>query len=78
MGFNWVGFIFWFLIGTSVILFIWGLWEKSWKILLSSGVALTLPSLYFLGAENWFKILALLPVIVFILAAYYYAMPKRN
>ncbi len=75
MGFYWVGFIFWLLIGTSILLLIWGLLEKSWRILLSSGIVLILPSLYFLGAENWLRIFALSPLIIFILAAYYWSSP---
>ncbi|RID81562.1 hypothetical protein D1953_20455 [Peribacillus asahii] len=70
MDFYWVGFIFWLLIGASVLLFIWGLWKKSWKVLLISGIALILPSLYFLGAENWFRILVFLPLIPLFLAYY--------
>lgn len=70
MEFYWVGLIFWFLIGASILLFIWGLQKKSWKILLLSGITLILPSMYFFGAENWFRILVLLPLISFFLAYY--------
>lgn len=68
MGFFWVGLIFWLLLGASVLLFIWGLWKKSWKALLISGIALVLPSLYFLGGNNWFRLVSLLPLIPFLLA----------
>ncbi|MGG0657242.1 hypothetical protein [Rummeliibacillus pycnus] len=68
MGLYWIGLIFWILIGTSIFLFIWGIWKQSWKTLLISGIALMLPSLYFLGAENWFRILAFLPIIPLFLA----------
>ncbi|WP_043932571.1 hypothetical protein [Bacillus sp. EB01] len=70
MDFYWVGFIFWLLIGASMLLFLWGLKKKSWKSLFVSGIVLILPSLYFLGAENWFRILAFLPLISFLLAYY--------
>lgn len=68
MDFYWAGFMFWLLIGVSAILFISGIRKQSWKALLSSGIALVLPSLYFLGAENWFRILAFLPLLAFFLA----------
>jgi len=74
MGFYWVGLIFWILIGASLLLFIWGLWKKSWKALLMSGISLLLPSLYFGGAENWFRLLVLLPLVPFVLA---YCTRKR-
>jgi hypothetical protein len=68
VGFYWMGLIFWLLIGVALLLLIWGLWKKSWKALLISGIALLLPSLYFGGAENWFRLLVLLPLIPFTLA----------
>lgn len=70
MGFYWAGLIFWILIGASLLLFIWGRWKKSWKALLVSGMALLLPSLYFGGAENWFRLLVFLPLIPFVFAYY--------
>lgn len=70
MGFYWVGFVFWLLIGVSLLLLLWGLSKKSWKALLMSGIALVLPSFYFFGAENWFRIVAFLPIICFLLAYY--------
>lgn len=70
MGFYWFGLIFWLLIGASMLLFIWGLKSKSWKALFVSGIALILPSLYFLGANNWFRIVVILPLIPLFLAYY--------
>lgn len=70
MNFYLVGFTFWLLIGVSVLLFVWGLWKKSWKTLLISGFTTIPPTLYFSGAENWFKVLALLPLLLFFLAYY--------
>ncbi|MDQ0227693.1 hypothetical protein [Metabacillus niabensis] len=70
MGFYWVGFIFWFLIVSASILLILGLWKKSCKVLIYSGILIILPSLYFGGAENWFSLLILFPLIPFVLAFY--------
>lgn len=70
MGFYWVGFIFWLLIGVALFLSVYGLWKKSWPLLLISGMAFLLPMLYFAGAENWFRLLALVPLIPFALAYY--------
>ncbi|MGG0178835.1 hypothetical protein [Gottfriedia acidiceleris] len=67
-GFYWVGLIFWLLFSTGFILLVLGLWKKSWKSLVVSGVALILPTLYFGGAENWFKLVVFLPIIPLALA----------
>ncbi|MDQ0232695.1 CHASE2 domain-containing sensor protein [Metabacillus malikii] len=70
MGFYWVRFIFWILIVVSSLLLIGGLWKKSWKVIICSGILIILPSLYFGGAENWFRLLVLFPLIPFVLAFY--------
>ncbi|MGV2941268.1 hypothetical protein AB5I83_16820 [Mesobacillus sp. LC4] len=59
------GTIFWLLVVAFGFLLIGGFIAKSWKLLLMSGLAVTLPSLYFLGAENWFRVLALVPLVPF-------------
>ncbi|MEH7347701.1 hypothetical protein [Gottfriedia acidiceleris] len=74
-GFYWVGLIFWLLISSGFILLVWGLWKKSWKTLIVSGVALILPTLYFGGAESWIKLVVFLPMIPFVLA---YFIKKTN
>lgn len=70
MGFYWVGFIFWILIGAALLLSVYGLWKKSWQALIISGIAFLLPMLYFGGAQNWLRLLALVPIIPFVLAYY--------
>ncbi len=67
-GFYWVGLIFWLLISSGCVLLVFGLWKKSWKTLIMSGVALILPTLYFGGAESWFKLVEFLPMIPLALA----------
>jgi hypothetical protein len=61
MNFYWVGLIFWTLIVASFLLLIFGLRNKSGKVLIYSGISLILPSLYFVGGENWIGLLALSP-----------------
>jgi hypothetical protein len=70
MDFFLVGIVYWLLIGVSVLLFIWGVWRRSWKAFLVSGIALAIPtvSLYLGGTEGWFKLAGLLPLILFLLA----------
>lgn len=70
MNFYWVGFIFSTLIVSALLLSIYGLWKKSWQSLIMSGIAFLLPMLYFAGAENWFKLLILVPLVPFVLAYY--------
>ncbi|WP_102262331.1 hypothetical protein [Mesobacillus jeotgali] len=71
------GTIFWLLIVAFGFLFIWGLINKSWRLLLIGGMAVTLPSLYFLGAENGFRLLALVPLIPFGLS-YFFAKKRKE
>lgn len=71
------GTIFWLLIVAFGFLFIWGLINKSWRLLLMSGMAVTFPSLYFLGAENGFRLLALVPLIPFGLS-YFFAKKRKE
>ncbi|MBV7506623.1 hypothetical protein KW850_15265 [Bacillus sp. sid0103] len=68
MSFYWVGLVFWLLIGVSLLLLARGIRRKSSKALVLSGIALVLPSLYFIGAENWFRFVAFLPIFCFSLA----------
>lgn len=71
------GTIFWLLVVAFGVLFIYGLVSKSWKLLLLSGIAVFLPSLYFLGAENWFRILALIPLLLLGMG-YLFARQKKE
>ncbi|WP_430509333.1 hypothetical protein [Gottfriedia solisilvae] len=69
IGFILLGFIVWGLISFGLILLLWGLWKKSWKSFLWSGIAL-LPTLFYIGGENWERLIALTPLIPFALAFY--------
>ncbi|SFA88135.1 hypothetical protein SAMN04488577_2412 [Bacillus sp. cl95] len=60
-----IGLIFWVLIIVSLLFYIKGLLTKSWVAYCISGLALLLPSLYFLGAENWSRIVTLIPLLPF-------------
>ncbi len=71
------GTVFWVLVSGFVVLFIWGLISQSWKLLIISGLAITLPSLYFLGAENGFRLLALVPLLPFGFS-YFFAKKRRT
>lgn len=68
MDFYWIGLFFWLFSVSSIFLLVWGITKKSWKLIALSGLFLLLPSLYFLGTNNRFKLFVLLPVLPFILA----------
>ena len=72
MGFFLVGILLWSLVFVSIILFIYGLWKRSWKVLVWSGAALLVPMLsIFLGGQGiWFR-LCIVPPIAILAAAYY-------
>ncbi|OKL37463.1 hypothetical protein BLL40_03910 [Domibacillus mangrovi] len=66
----------WILIGSAFLLFIWGLWKKSWRALVWSGIALlpSILSIYIGGTEGWLKVSVILPLVLFVRAYY---MKKR-
>ncbi|MGA9226017.1 MAG: hypothetical protein WB217_06745 [Mesobacillus sp.] len=57
--------IFWILVSAAGILFAIGMIKKSWKAFLWCGLTIFLPAIYFFGAENWFMLLGLVPLIPF-------------
>lgn len=54
---------FWTLVSVAGILFVIGIRNKSWKAFMWSGITIFLPAIYFFGAENWFLLLGLVPLI---------------
>jgi len=66
--FYWIGLLYWLLFGIGFLLFLLGLWRKSWKTLLISGLLFLVPSLYFIGAENWLRLLVIIPILPFLFA----------
>ena len=77
--FHWVGLVFWVLIVVALLFLVIGIVKKTWKPLIISGLAFLLPSLYFGGAENWFRLFVLTPLLPFILAFAYFTKKKiRN
>ncbi len=69
--FNWIIPAFWLLISLTFIFLVYGFRKKSWKLLFAAGLFSLFPSMYFGGTENWFRILAFLPLIFFLLAYYF-------
>jgi hypothetical protein len=55
--------IFWILVSAAGILFAIGMIKKSWKAFLWSGLTIFPPAIYFFGAENWFMLIVLVPLI---------------
>ncbi|RXT07145.1 hypothetical protein [Ammoniphilus sp. CFH 90114] len=66
----WIGYIFWALIIVAAVSVVYGLSKKSWQALVICGITLLLPMLYFAGAENWVRLLGLVPLLPFVLAFY--------
>lgn len=76
MGLFIVGVILWILIGVAVVSLIGGLWKSNSKALLVSGLAFIIPCVILFNAEGWFRLLIILPVIIFALAYYTYKKTK--
>ncbi|MBM6618464.1 hypothetical protein [Bacillus suaedaesalsae] len=73
MGLFLIAILYWLLIGISILSLIWGIWRKSWKALLISGLSLFGPtlSLYVGGAEGLLKWSVLAPLMVLLIAYFY-------
>ncbi|WP_019241672.1 MULTISPECIES: hypothetical protein [Bacillus] len=65
-----ISVMFRILSAVGLLILVLGICSKDWKGLIISGFCLLLPSLYFLGGENWFKLLVLFPLIPFLFAYY--------
>lgn len=63
-----ISMIFWLLVILSTVSFAFGLSKRSWKAFVISGITMILPAIYFVGAENWARMIALLPIIPFFFA----------
>jgi len=73
-----ISLIFWTLVVAAVILVVFGVRNKSWKALVWSGIIICLPALYFFGAENWFRLLGLVPLVPFGMAYFIAKEPIRR
>lgn len=63
-----VGFILWGLIVASGLLFLWGLWKRSRKAFLTSGIAILIPAIVLSTQQGVFLLFLLLPVLAFVFA----------
>jgi hypothetical protein len=75
LGFNWgdwglllVGVLVWGLIIASGLLFLWGIWKKSPKAFLISGLVFLVPSIILFTQPGYTRLFVLLPLLAFILA----------
>ena len=76
MDFNWAGFLFWFLLIFSVILFIYALYKKSWVIMASSGILL-MPDVWYFSGYPPFPLVKYLPLLHLLLALLFYIKNKK-
>lgn len=70
MNFDWIGFFFWVFVAAAFLLLVVGFLKMSSRAFMLSGLLMILPFLYFLGAENWVRWLALFPLIPITLAIF--------
>lgn len=70
MGLFLMGIVLWSLVIAAVVLAIIGLWKRSWKALVWSGIALLPPILLIFmdGQGIWFRLSILLPLLLFVAA----------
>jgi uncharacterized membrane protein YfhO len=70
MNFLLVGIGLWGLIILGGLLFLFGLWKRSWLSHFLSGIAFLVPSIILATNKGWFTLFILLPLVVFGIALY--------
>lgn len=65
MDFLLVGIGLWGLLILGGLLFLFGLWKKSWMSHFISGIVLLIPSIILATERGWFTLFFLLPLLVF-------------
>ncbi|UFU00094.1 hypothetical protein KO561_03775 [Radiobacillus kanasensis] len=76
--FSWMIFIWQSALVLSIFTFLFGIFKKSWISLLISSVASLPIAYYFYGAENCWRIISLLPVLLGGLAFIFWRNYKVN
>ncbi|NMD70414.1 hypothetical protein HHO41_08915 [Bacillus sp. DNRA2] len=78
LGFNWgdwgllfIGVVVWGLVIASGLLLLWGIWKKSWKALVISGLAFLVPAIILFTQPGFTRLFILIPLLVFILAYFF-------
>ncbi|WP_070119672.1 hypothetical protein [Bacillus marinisedimentorum] len=76
VGFVVIGFVVWGLIVASIVLFVSGLLNRSWKHLLYSGLAFLTPAIILSSQQGWYLLFLLVPVAAFVLS-FFTRTPKK-
>lgn len=77
MGFFLIAVFLWGLIIGSILLFMRGLWKKSWKAFVWSGIAFIVPAIIFATQKGLFSLFLIIPLIAFG-AAYFTNKGQKN
>lgn len=70
--FNWTVFLWQVSFVISVVTLLYGLYKKSWISMLVSFITSLPVAYYFLGANNAWKLVAIIPVILLVLTVVLY------
>jgi hypothetical protein len=76
VGFLVVSALLWLLIIGSVVLLLWGVFKKSWKGILFSGIAFLIPAIILSTQKGLFLLFLLLPFLSFVVAYFMKAKMK--
>jgi hypothetical protein len=75
--FNWIVFLWQVSLGISIITFLFGLFKRSWVSMLISFVTFLPIAYYFLGAENEWKLVGFIPLLMLILTIVFWRSKKK-
>jgi hypothetical protein len=76
--FNWLIFLWQASLCISVMLFVAGIWKKSASFMLFSFFTFLPVSYFFLGAENSFKVLAIVPIFLLVLTFSFWGTDQKK
>jgi hypothetical protein len=68
---NLIGFLWQISLGVSALAFLFGIMKKSWVLLLISFITSLPIAYYFMGAENNWRSIALIPLLLLVLTVVY-------
>lgn len=78
IGFISIAALLWGLIITSVVLLLFSFKEKSWKLLLFSGLVFIIPGLVLFTQGGAFRLVLVFPVLAIVLAFIMKKIVKKN
>lgn len=63
---------------VSIVCLVVGLFRRSWLLMLVSSITFLPVGYYFSGAVNYFKLIGLIPIVLFVIAVLFWYLGRRS